>query len=55
MSGKPAHFRGVLTRVSQARYLLWRLFGGKRTINLKLVNGTELRMRSLSTTDYYAA
>lgn len=52
MSRKPAHFRGVLTPLSQVRYLLWRLFGGKRAINLGLADGTKLRMRSLRTTDF---
>ena len=52
MSGQPAHFKDVLAPVSRARYVVWRLFGGKRPINVTIANGIRLRMRSLSTTDY---
>jgi len=52
MTKQATHFRNVLTLSSRFRYALWRLTGGKRTIDLQLVNGPCLRMRSLETTDY---
>jgi FkbM family methyltransferase len=52
MSGSPAHFRNVLAPMSQVRYAVWRVLGGKHPIDVKLSNGSRLRMRSLSTTDY---
>jgi FkbM family methyltransferase len=55
MSKKPAHFSGVLKPASRARYMIWRLMGGKRPIDLNLSIGTRLRLRPLATTDYDVA
>lgn len=52
MRKQAAHFRDVLTPMSRTRYTLWRLLGGKHSIDLDLDSGIRLRMRSLSTTDY---
>ncbi len=52
MTKQPARFRDVLTPMSRARYIVWRLLGGRRTIDVDLASGVRLRMRSLATTDY---
>lgn len=52
MSRQPTHFRDVLKPMSRARYMIWRFFGGKRPIDVKLATGTRLRLRPLTTTDY---
>lgn len=55
MTKQPAHFRDVLVPTSRLRYTAWRLFGGKHPISLDLASGLQLRVRSMSTTDYDVA
>lgn len=55
MTQQLAHFRDVLTPVSKVRYALWRLFGGKRAIDLTFTGGVRLNMRPLPATDYDVA
>jgi FkbM family methyltransferase len=55
MTKQPAHFRDVLTPSSRAHYTLWRLLGGKRSVDVDLKSGISLRLRSMSSTDYDTA
>lgn len=55
MAFRGGRFSSLLIATSWARYVLWRLLGGRRAISLSLKSGLRLQVRPLATTDYGVA